>query len=67
MTATSCLTKEKHECHYLAITIDEVTEVVARSIYCYTFDCCSFDKVSDSPDEVRLLAKPLVPITNEDV
>ncbi len=59
-TPTPKGTCDKHEVYYKAITIDEVTMVVAKSLLCHTIDCPPFDKVTDPTDEVLLKARSLV-------
>lgn len=52
VTYTAEGSKEKHEIHYGAIHEFDATFHVAKVSVCHTSDCPSFDKVTDSADEV---------------
>lgn len=54
MAETPKGTCDKHEVYYSAITIDDVPKVVVIPLLCHTIDRPSFDKVTDSTDEVVL-------------
>lgn len=62
VTETSKGSCDKHEVYYKAKTLDEVTEIVAKTSARHTVDRPPFDKVTDSTDEVVLCARSKVPI-----